>query len=269
MFIDYNNTVFVAAHDKDELLIWSEGSTTPTQTISVPLSADASLFVAVNGDVYFEKDEGQGKIYKWSKNLISNVPVKEFNTRCYGLFIDINNTLYCSVRHENKVISTSLSDSDNNFITVAGAGSSGSSSHELYNPCGIFVDTNFDLYVADFENNRIQLFRSGQKNGTTVAGNMIPLNLTLNSPTDVVVDADGYLYIVESGNNRISRTGFGKYQCLAGCTGNSGSASDQLNQPYSIRFDSYGNFYVTDTDMDRIQKFTLATNSCRKSKKEN
>jgi sugar lactone lactonase YvrE len=264
MFIDYNNTIFVAAHDKDQLLIWSEGSTAPPQTISVPLSEHASLFVAVNGDVYFEKGEGQGKIYTWTNNQESTVLVKEFNEHCFGLFVDIHNTLYCSVHHNNKVISTSLSSSNNNLIIVAGA-----SSNELKNPYGIFVGTKFDLYVADWENHRIQLFRPRRENGTTVAGNMIPPNLTLNHPTDVVVDVDGYLYIVDSANNRIIRSGFGKHQCLVGCTSKNGLTPDQLNQPDSIRFDSYGNFYVTDTHNHRIQKFTLATNSCGKSNKLN
>ena len=43
---------------------------------------------------------------------------------------------------------------------------------------GIFVDINLDLYVADYYNHRIQLFRLGELNGITVAGNT-SLNTTI------------------------------------------------------------------------------------------
>jgi sugar lactone lactonase YvrE len=150
------------------------------------------------------------------------------------------------------------------LIIVAGTGSAGSSSNELDFPYGIFVNTNFDLYVADTGNKRIQRFQSGEKNGTTVAGQGIPQNLQLNHPTNVVLDSDGYLFIADNGNHRIIRSGFDQFECIIGCTGQSGAASNELNQPYAIRFDSYGNLYVSDEQNDRIQKFTIVTDFCGK-----
>jgi sugar lactone lactonase YvrE len=150
------------------------------------------------------------------------------------------------------------------LTNVSGTSSPGSSSYELNHPYGIFVNNNFDLYVADTDNNRIQCFQSGEKNGTTVAGQGIPQNLQLNQPTNVVLDFDGYLFIADNENHRIIRSGFGKFECIIGCTGQSGAASNELNKPYAIRFDSYGNLYVADEFNHRIQKFTLVTNSCGK-----
>ena len=49
-------------------------------------------------------------------------------------------------------------------VTRAGVGGFGSSANQLIYPWGIFVDTNFDLYVADRLNNRIQVFRPGVEN---------------------------------------------------------------------------------------------------------
>jgi sugar lactone lactonase YvrE len=149
-------------------------------------------------------------------------------------------------------------------ITEAGTGSWESQSNELSKPWGIFVDIDFNLYVADTGNNRIQRFQQGQLNGTTVAGNRIPNNLTLNHPTDVIVDADGFLYIADNDNHRIIRAGPNEFQCIAGCTGKNGSASNELKKAYALRFDSDGNLYVADEFNDRIQKFSLATNSCGK-----
>ena len=244
--------------------IWPEGSTSSVKLSGVKLAEYGSMFVTIDGDVYFEKDGEQGKIYKWSKNTTTTVLVKEFKGLCYSLFIDIDNTLYCSVHHASKVYSSSFIDNGSSLTIVAGTGSTGLSSDELQNPSGIFVNTNFDLYVADTGNGRIQLFRSGERNATTVAGRGTPQNLTLNNPTDIVLDANGYLYIAESKKNRIIRSGFDQHQCIVGCTSSNGEEPNKLDQPYSMRFDSYGNIYVADTHNHRIQKFTLITNSCGK-----
>ena len=120
--------------------------------------------------------------------------------------------------------------------------------NQLYNPHGIFVDINLDLYVADCNNNRIQLFRLGELNGITVAGSTT-LNTTItlnNGPRGIVLDADNYLFIADGGNNRIVGSGPNGFRCLVGCFNSSGSASNQLNNPHTLSFDSYGNMFVTD-----------------------
>ena len=83
----------------------------------------------------------------------------------------------------------------------------GTTSETLYSPCGIFVTINFTLYVADHANNRIQRFYYGQRNASTVAGNGASGTITLLYPTDIVLNGDGYLFIVDSGNHRIIGSG--------------------------------------------------------------
>ncbi|CAF4321013.1 unnamed protein product, partial [Adineta steineri] len=132
----------------------------------------------------------------------------------------------------------------------------------LNSPRGIFVDVNFDLYVADYGNNRVQLFRSNQSNGTTVAGNTSnETTITLWGPTVVVLDGNGCLFIVDSNNNRIVRSTQNDFHCIIGCNGNS-SASNQLLSPRRMAFDNHGNIYVTVPESKRIEKFLLSTNSC-------
>jgi hypothetical protein len=72
---------------------------------------------------------------------------------------------------------------------------------------------------------------------------------------------------VDSGNHRIVKSGLNGFQCLAGCSGFSGLASNQLNGPWSLSFDSYGNIFVTDQGNNRIQKFILSINSSGKFNK--
>ena len=154
-----------------------------------------SLFVTFNGDIYFENGNEIGRIDKWPKNSTNSVVVGNFSGNCYSLFIDIYNNLYCSLKKLHRVERISLDGDSFTKFTVAGSVSQGNAVNELWSPWDIFVDTNSDLYVADRGNHRIQRFRSGQTNGVTVAGCGIPNNLTLNTPTDVILDGNGFLYV--------------------------------------------------------------------------
>ena len=84
---------------------------------------------------------------------------------------------------------------------MAGTAYAGSTPDMLYSPYGIFVTSSLDLYVADCNNNRVQLFRSGETNATTVAGNRTSGDITLQCPYAVALDADDYLFVVDSLNH--------------------------------------------------------------------
>jgi hypothetical protein len=244
--------------------VWFNNSINLTRTISGDLSSPYGVFVTTSGDIYVDDGQLNGRVDKWTLNTNSSVPVMYVGSACYGLFVDINDTLYCSLRTFNQVVTTSLNSVSNITRTVAGTGIAGSAANMLYYPEGIFVDISFDLYVADYQNNRIQLYQFGQLNATTIAGSGSPNpTITLNGPSGIVLDADAYLFIVDCLNSRIVGSGPNGFRCLAGCFGG-GPASNQLSSPQTLSFDSYGNMFVTDWGNDRIQKFILLTNSCGK-----
>ncbi|CAF1085187.1 unnamed protein product [Adineta steineri] len=155
------------------------------------------------------------------------------NSSCWGLFVDINNTLYCSISEHNQVVKISLNDSvmSSNHVT-AGTGIPGSASNQLRGPRGIFVDINLDLYVADCENHRVQLFQLGESNGITVAGRLTyPPTTSLDCPSGVALDADKHLFITDQNNHRIVCSSMNGFRCLFGCYG-VGPQSNQLDIPY-------------------------------------
>ena len=157
-----------------------------------------------------------------------------------------------------------LYDTDTEPTYVAGTGCAGYRPHLLYFPRGIFVTINFDLYVADAGNDRIQLFRSGQLNGTTIVGKEAMGTIQLHGPTAVMLDADGYLFILDCDNSRIVRSGPQDFGCVIGCEDGWGSGPHQLRRPQSMAFDSHGNIFVVDTDNSRVQKFLVSPDSCSK-----
>ena len=257
IFIDIYNTVYFAASNSYQVLIWSNGSNTVTNTLPGYQAAGVGLFVTLNGDIYLEKHTN-GEVHKWNVNSNTTVLAINMHGRCQGLFIDINNMLYCSQTSLQRIVSKFLYNDSSIMTIVAGTGCSGSSSLQLSQPSGICVDTNFDLYVADTANNRIQRFPSGQINGITVAGSSsLNTTITLSSPSCVMLDFDRNLFVLDSFNQRIVRSGSNGFWCIAGCTEVGGSDANQLFYPQYMAFDSHGNIFVTDVYNSRIQKFEI------------
>jgi hypothetical protein len=236
------------------------------QVRTIPNNSDEpiGLFVSTNEDIYVGTGNSSNRVDKWALNAMSADIVMNVSDSCYGLFIDMNNTLYCSMQDAHKVVKKPLYNNGTSQFIAAGNGSCGSGSFMLNGPRGIFVDNEFKLYVADRYNNRIQLFRFGQSNGTTLIGNgtiETAGNISLNQPTSVVLDADNYLFIVDSNNHRIIGSGPYGYRCLVGCSTSSGT---QLNDPRTLSFTSYGTIFVTDGSSNQVHAFFISTNYCSK-----
>ncbi|CAF0853855.1 unnamed protein product [Adineta steineri] len=243
--------------------MWDEPSVNPTKIISGNFNQPGSFFVTSNGDIYVDDGWMKRRVQKWSAETNNFTTVMNVNSSCDGMFVDINDTLYCSMHDHHQVLKRSLHDAviTSNRV-AAGIGIEGSASNQLNSPHGIFVDVNMDLYVTDCRNNRVQLFQSGKPNGITVAGSTSKNpTITLFCPTGIVLDAEKYLFIVDRRNHRIVGSGLNGFRCLVGCYG-IGSQSNQLDNPFSFSFDHSGNMIVTDQENDRIQKFQYFEESC-------
>ncbi|CAF1443908.1 unnamed protein product [Adineta steineri] len=268
IFVNTNNTIYVTNKQDKRILIWREGSVNPAKIISGNFSEPSSLFVTLNGDIYIDDGYENGRVQKWIVETSTFVTVLNVNSQCEGLFVDIHDTLYCSISNYHQVVKRSLNDAAMSLNDVAaGTGTAGSASNELNDPGGIFVDVNLDLYVTDCQNHRVQLFQSEESNGITVAGSesLYP-TIKLRCPSGIVLDAEKYLFIVDNNNHRIVGSSLNGFRCLVGCYGE-GSQSNQLAKPFSLSFDRSGNIYVTDPYNGRIQKFLLMKDSFGKLKK--
>ena len=262
IFINNNNTIYIPRLS-NQILVWHEGSIEPTKIISGNFSNAHSLFVTSNGDLYIDDRffKSYSRVLKWISETNTWITAMNVRSDCRGLFIDINENLYCSMEDHHQVVKGSLSDAVITSIAVAGTGVAGFDSNQLNKPRGIFVDINLDLYVTDCGNNRVQLFRSGQSNGITVVGGAGPYpTIALDCPSEIVLDSQKYLFIVDSGNHRIVGEGRSGFRCLVGCYG-PGSQSSQLYIPSSFSFDRIGNMYVIDQHNHRVQKFELLNES--------
>ena len=261
-FVDTEDTIYVLSQAPVALIISRYGQ---TMRVNIPGSfiQPNAMFVASDGNIYIDDGQSQQHVQQWS-NYSMMSSVMSVSDSCFSLFIDKNNSLYCSVANENIVLTISLNDYSNTTRTAVGNGTCQLASNTLCEPHGIFVTDSFVLYVADTENYRVLAFRSGQSQGITVAGNGSLSNIDIGKPISVYVDILGYLYVVEQLYHKIIRIESNVPRCIAGCSGSSGSQPDQLSDPYQMAFDSSGNLLVLDTFNQRVQNFTLATNSCCK-----
>jgi len=265
IFVTTNNSIYVANGNKKQILVLPNINSPLIRNLSSNSSSVLSIFVTEATDVYFSYlSNSIDVIPKFISNFTNSTSVMETCWRCYDIVIDIHNNIYCSANEKHEIIKKSLNNISDSVRIVAGTGVSGSTSYMLNTPLGVFVDTNFDLYVADCLNDRIQLFLLDQLNGITIAGNgSANKPITLYHPTEVTLDGNKDLFIVDYGNRRIVKSGSNGFQCLVGCNG-SGSAQNQLSYFRSASFDSFGNLFVVDSSNYRIQKFNLISNICSK-----
>jgi hypothetical protein len=264
IFVNEKDSVYTINREKKQILVWNENNTNPTLNITTDFSNSSSLFVTVNGDIYIDNGALNGRVEKWTASSNGTSPALFISSSCKGLFVDRNDNLYCSLSNHHHVAKGYMDALVITMAVVAGTGFPGSAENELNHPHGIFVDVNFDLYVADCENDRVQLFQSGQSHGITIAGGLLARGTTsLSCPTGITFDGQKYLFIVDSNNHRIVRTGPNGIRCVVGCSG-IGSQSIQLFSPSTISFDRSGNMFVVDAGNHRIQKFEYSQKSCGK-----
>ncbi|CAF5155098.1 unnamed protein product, partial [Rotaria sp. Silwood1] len=122
----------------------------------------------------------------------------------------------------------------------------GTTSIHLNSPTDVFVDGNFNIYVADYGNSRVQKYKLGVfAASSTVAGYTLAGGSSyseLYNPTSVYVDLNGIMYIADASNYRVQKVlpnqplGF----TVAGGSGN-GSTLDKIGLVYSVFVDNQGN----------------------------
>ena len=149
----------------------------------------------------------------------------------YALFVDTVDNIYIVDKSGHKI--RLVTNTTGLISTVAGTGSSGwngkvtwpATSFKLSYPCGVWVDTLRNVYIADSYNNRIRKVTFSSGNITTVAGggiktdynNTAATSAALSTPSAIFGDTLGYLYISDSYNYRISKiTPPGKIYFLIG-----------------------------------------------------
>ncbi|UJR21478.1 hypothetical protein I4U23_024562 [Adineta vaga] len=112
---------------------------------------------------------------------------------------------FCRVRPSSSTTATNSACSSLQWervgVMVAGNGSYGNAANQFGYQIAIYVDPNNAMYIADYNNHRVQQWLPNAVSGTTIAGVSGFLgsnNSLLSYPTAITGDSNGNLYIADS-----------------------------------------------------------------------
>ena len=157
-------------------------------------------------------------------------------------------------------------DSAGNYVLHLGEGWNPGSDNAHFNwPHGVAVDSSDNVFVAERNNHRIQIFNnSGVYLATIgVTGVAGAGNTHLDSPIHIYIDNTDKLYVADRGNERIqifdvSNPATAAYLGTLGTTGEFGSDNAHFNGPFGVTAVN-GKIYAADLNNHRVQIFNAAT----------
>ncbi len=265
---------------------WGDGG----PAVAASLAAPTGLAVDATGNIYIA-DRGNGRIRKVTPNgtiqtiagggtcPFSRVQVcfggdngPAIDASLYfpeGVAVDTAGNLYIADSSNKRIRKVS---SAGIITTVAGNGVSTFSGDgqlatnaSLNQPTDVAVDAAGNLYIADWQNNRI---RKVGLDGiiVTIAGGGsggdggLAAAAALNAPRGVAVDSNGNLYIADTDNQRIRIVSPGGVITTVagngafGFSGDGGPATGaMLFQPWGLAVDPARNLYIADSGNHRIR----------------
>lgn len=144
-------------------------------------------------------------------------------------------------------------ESSANIAFVSKWGSEGAGDGQFQLPTDVATDSSGNVYVADYQNNRIQKFTS---DGAFITkwGSLGSGDGQLSLPYGIGVDLSDNVYVADLLNSRIQK--FTSDGVFITKWGSLGSGDGQFNDPADVAVDMSGNIYVVDASNNRIQKFT-------------
>jgi len=247
------------------------------------VAADASgnLFISDSGNNRIRKVDGAtGTVTTIAGNGTTNFGVDGVPATVVGVdspsdvVVDSAGNVIFSDTHHHRVRSV---DTTGTIHTIIGNGTAGfagdngpASAAQIASPTGLALDAAGNLYIADFDNNRVRKVDTAG-NVTTVAGDGNPgfngdglaaTATSLNAPTDMAFDASGNMYIADLRNERVRRldAASGVITTIAG-TGDALSSDDflpavtaTLKNPTDVAVDASGNVLIADSGSNRIRR---------------
>ena len=159
-----------------------------------------------------------------------------------GIAFDINNYLYVTEHYNHRVQKFDISG---NYILQFGT--QGSGDGQLSFPLGIVVHGD-ELYVAEYENNRISIFQLDGR-----FSRIIGFGFLIN-PCYIAVSTNNQLLVADSGHHCVSIfTPDGNY---VGKLGTEGTGKGQLSRPTGITIDIHGFILITEKGNNRVSIYS-------------
>ncbi|CAF4061871.1 unnamed protein product [Adineta steineri] len=227
VYVDASHNIYASDSLYNRVMLWSKNATSGslvagTSSVSgntaSTLSGPSGIVVDSLGNLYVS-DYYNHRVMKWAPNASNgsyaagngtagNSP-QQLNLPI-GIYLDeFNSYLYVADSNNHRIQRFRLGISMNG-TTVAGGNGQGSASNQLDTPYGMYVSNKTGaLYIADYNNHRVQQWNLGATYGKTlagVAGNSGTSLMLLNNPSNTFLNHnETYLYVNDMSNNRVLR----------------------------------------------------------------
>jgi hypothetical protein len=201
-----------------------------------------------------------------------------------GLAVDLAGNVYISDTNNDEVREVTLAKG-NLISLIAGNGSAGyagdgglATASALNDPLGLVVDSSYNVYIADSNNDVVRKITASTGLISTIAGMPntggysgdvgLATSAELSAPSALTLDAASNLYIADAGNDvirQVSASG----QTITTIVGTAGVASylgdggaataATLNEPGGIAIDGSDNLYILDAQNSVVREVSLTT----------
>ena len=257
------------------------GLSTP---MGVVMDKAGNLYICDRGNFMIRKVDVHGTITMFAGNGVmgafsgNGTPATASSFAPNAVCMDTLGNFYFS---DDNAICVYKIDTALNVTQIAGTGLPGNTGDggpataaKFGKPSGIAADNLGNIYVNDYEYNRVRIINAGGTinayagNGTSgsVGDGGSATAAELASPSGIAIDKNGNLYIADYLNNRIRKvTPSGIISTFAGNgTGSfsgDGTAANtaELYMPNGVATDTFGNVFISDYGNIRIRKVNTAT----------
>ncbi len=239
----------------------------------IAVDASGNLYVADYGNNLIRKITPAGIVstlagtgFEGSVNAAGNLA--SFNGPS-GIAVDAAGNIYIADSGNNLIRKI---DPSGTVSTLAGRDTTGAvngpgANASFFDPLGVAIDANANIYVADAGNNLIRLITpSGIVSTFAGTVNSASSNVTstfsaLNNPTGLAVDGSGNVFVANYLNNTILQINQSATISILAGTGQQGAGNGPGNSatfyyPNNVAVDQSGDVYVSDGDNNVIREIT-------------
>ncbi|UJR12424.1 hypothetical protein I4U23_016600 [Adineta vaga] len=268
---DIHDTLYVADTNNNRIQKYSlneiynnEVGATGITVASKGLVSPQSIFVDINTEDMYIMDLDQKQIrspvnslsyrvHLWKKNeKVGRILFREAGEYLFGryfhhLTLDKEMNIYVGTRYFIKKWLKSTNYTAK--VIVAGKNHFNlNGSTDLSDPVAFYVTDDLTLYIADWNNKRIQRWEVNATNGTTVIGN-------LTYVTGITMDCNGYLYYAEMYDSTIYQLNMKTNQSQMIVRNEDNLGKLIYYWPSAIKIDKFGNIFAMGND--QVYKFSI------------